>query len=353
MTRYLAGPVIDVMVGADKERLLVHVEALLSCDSPSLRKLVSGDWKESRERVIDWSQVDAATIKRFLTFLYTRDYTAPDPEPIRADHTSDLKTPIKYDINQPDDPIEANAVPEVDTDAMEPKEEWSQEETAFIQNAIIDSFRPRPLTPISKCLDVGLPSERIRTAAGRLEECSFAYSTHRYGVTLLAHARIYTFAQCHFVAELQEFSLQRLTQALKYIDCTQAHAVSDVTPLMDYVYSNTLNHESREEPIRKLVSQFAAIHYTDLMTGEFEEVFSRGGDFTLDVARKISRRLAVSGVSTKTLEEELDDLEDQIRKLKLVAEDREAQLTRLRLELAEWQNGERGVSKRGKKKTYF
>ena len=43
MTRYLAGPVIGTMVGADKERLLVHV------DSPSLRKLVSGDWKESRE----------------------------------------------------------------------------------------------------------------------------------------------------------------------------------------------------------------------------------------------------------------------------------------------------------------
>jgi predicted RNase H-like nuclease (RuvC/YqgF family) len=77
------------------------------------------------------------------------------------------------------------------------------------------------------------------------------------------------------------------------------------------------------------------------------------GDFTLDVARKISRRLAVSGVSTKTLEEELDDLEDQNRKLKLVAEDRKAQLTRLRLELAEWQNSERGVSKKGKKKNYF
>jgi hypothetical protein len=67
--------------------------------------------------------------------------------------------------------------------------------------------------------------------------------------------------------------------------------VSDVTPLIEYVYSNTLNHESREEPIRKLVSQFAAIYYTDLVTGEFEEFFSRrsvlGGGVTLDVARKI------------------------------------------------------------------
>jgi hypothetical protein len=81
--------------------------------------------------------------------------------------------------------------------------------------------------------------------------------------------------------------------------------VSDITPLIEYVYSNTLNHESREEPIRL----FAAIHYADLVTGEFEEFFGRGCDFTLDVARKISRRLAVSGGSTKGLEEEPEGLE--------------------------------------------
>lgn len=338
--------------------MLVHAEAILSCDSPSLQSLVSGDWKESREREIDWSHEDAATIKRFLTFLYTGDYAVPDPEPIQTEHMSGLQTPIKGDINQPDDPIEADAVPadptvaEFDTGPMEAGEEWPQEETAFIQDAIIGSFGPRPLTPISKCLDVGLPSERIRTAAGRLEECSFASSSHRYGATLLAHARVYVFAQYHLVAQLQTFSLQRLTQALRYIDCTQAHAVSDVTPLMEHVYKNTLNHESREEPIRKLVSHFAAIHYTDLMTGEFEKFFGGGGDFTLDVARKISRRLAASGESTKMLEGEMDDLEDQIRKLKLVAEDRDDQLTRLRRDLAEWQNGERGVSKKGRKKLY-
>ena len=88
------------------------------------------------------------------------------------------------------------------------------------------------------------------------------------------------------------------------------------------------------------------------MTGEFEKFFGEGGDFTLDVARKISRRLAVSGESTKMLEEEMDDLEGQIRKLKLVAEERDDELTRLRRELAEWQNGGRGVGKKGRKYPY-
>ena len=40
----------------------------LSCDSPSLQSLVSGDWKESRDREIDRSHEEAAAIKRFLIF---------------------------------------------------------------------------------------------------------------------------------------------------------------------------------------------------------------------------------------------------------------------------------------------
>ena len=349
MTRFLVGPVIQVIAGAERESIPVHVEAILSCDSPSLRTLVSGDWKESREREIDWSHVDAATIKQFLTFLYTGDYAVPDPELLQMEHTSDVQNAIKGDTNQPDDPTEADAIPEGDTASAVD----ASQETALIQSATIDSFGPRPLTPISKCLDVGLPSERIRTAAGRLEERSFASSSHRYGATLLAHARVYVFAQYHLAARLQAFSLQRLTHALRYIDCTQGHAVSDITPLIEYVYNNTLNHESPEEPIRKLVSQFAAIHYTDLLTGEFEEFFSRGGDFTSDVARKISRRLAGSGGATKLLEQEMEDLEVQIRRLNLAVEDRDHQLAELRRDLAEWQSGERGVSKKGKKKSYY
>ncbi len=80
------------------------------------------------------------------------------------------------------------------------------------------------------------------------------------------------------------------------------------------------------------------------MTGEFEEIFSRGGDFIFDIARKFSRRLTVSGGAIKILEQEMEDLKDQIRRLKLAAEDRDRQLTELRRALAEWLNcAQRGV----------
>jgi len=63
MTRFLAGPVIKVIAVAHKESTLVHVEAIWSCDSPSLLTLVSGDWKESQEKETHWNHMEAAAIK--------------------------------------------------------------------------------------------------------------------------------------------------------------------------------------------------------------------------------------------------------------------------------------------------
>lgn len=220
-------------------------------------------------------------------------------------------------------------------------------ETVFVQNAIIQTLEHRPLTPVSRCIDVGLPAERIRTAAGRLEECSFRSDSHLCGAALLAHAQVYTFAQYHLVSQLQTFALQRLMQVLMYLDCTQPHTVSGILPVMEHVYSNTVELKSHEEPLRKLLSQFVAIHYTDLMTGDFEELFGKGEDFTLDVARKIARRLIVSEGSIKLLEEEFADLEKQIRDFKLVVEDRDSQLRKLTQELTEWESRERGIKKKG------
>jgi hypothetical protein len=163
-------------------------------------------------------------------------------------------------------------------------------------------FVRAPPVDSNQQVDVGLPSERIRTAAGRLEECSFASSSHRYGATARPSICLCTISSRRTATSVFSTAIEASLEVYRLYPGScglrryTAHGVL-------YVYNNTLSHESHEEPIRKLVSQFAAIHYTDLMTGEFEGFFSRGGDFTLDVARKISRRLAVSGGSTKMLEE--------------------------------------------------
>ena len=48
------------------------------------------------------------------------------------------------------------------------------------------------------------------------------------------------------------------------------------------------------------------MNYTSLMAGKFEELFTKGGDFTLSLARKLSRRIAAHGVAAEL---EGDDVE--------------------------------------------
>lgn len=67
------------------------MEALTASGSPSLRTLVGERWKESEEKLIDWSHTDSATVVRALTYLYTGDYEVPDPEPKEVIDTSDAQ----------------------------------------------------------------------------------------------------------------------------------------------------------------------------------------------------------------------------------------------------------------------
>jgi len=71
------------------------------------------------------------------------------------------------------------------------------------------------------------------------------------------------------------------------MDCTQAYIIPDITQLVHYIYDNTTVRESQEEPARKLVSQFIALNYTNLIKGELQTLLVKGGNFILDLSGKI------------------------------------------------------------------
>ena len=135
--------------------MTVHANILSVCNSPSLQTLVSGDWKESQERVIDWSEVDAATVKRFLTFLYTGDYVVPEPEPIQKDIASNMQTLAKEESARPEQHIGTDAIPVPDTIlgfathhvvesapitlSTEAEGQLPHAETGLVQNATIET----------------------------------------------------------------------------------------------------------------------------------------------------------------------------------------------------------------------
>jgi hypothetical protein len=51
---------------------------LESCDSPYLRAIIRGDWRESGEGIIKWPEFDHEAVQRFLCFIYTGDYAVTE-----------------------------------------------------------------------------------------------------------------------------------------------------------------------------------------------------------------------------------------------------------------------------------
>ena len=74
---------------------------------------------------------------------------------------------------------------------------------------------------------------------------------------------------------------------------------------------------------RNLVSQFAAINFDQLVHGEFETSLEQGGDFVLDVNRKVCRHLRSFSSLISPVEEHKRELQDEVESLKAAAQRRE------------------------------
>jgi hypothetical protein len=159
----------------------------------------------------------------------------------------------------------------------------------------------------------GLPQQSKLTEAGVFGEQQFPYDRNCYIDVLLAHAKVYTFALSLMFESLETLALQRLNQTLTRVDCRQPHAASEIATLIQHIYSET--GHSRQDPARKLVSQFAALHFDDLVHGEFQDLLHEGDDFVTDVMLKVARRLSSDKLSIKRLEERLSDSEERIGEL--------------------------------------
>ena len=170
----------------------------------------------------------------------------------------------------------------------------------------------RPLTPLRRCADVGLPA----TIAGALAETKPQKHNFSTGVEILMHAKVYSFAHCFFWSELTLFALQRLTEVLILVDCKQSHLFPYLADAIHFVYNNTSQRKTEVEPARKLLSQFVALNYTDLMGEELQMLASEGGEFMIDLSHRLARLLATGCDSNQLLERKCLELETEVRELK-------------------------------------
>lgn len=154
----------------------------------------------------------------------------------------------------------------------------------------------RPLTPLGQCIPDGLHHER-RGIDKEARLGKFRPLGHNYKKVLLVHADVYELAQYKDIVALQSLSLDNLLMTLMSIGPLEpgTHLAIDFVEFLGHVYSHTNTLVSSEEPMRRIVSQLAALHFPALQqTEEMEKLMSQGGDLVQDLMRKVSRRLVAS-----------------------------------------------------------
>lgn len=263
--------VFELTAQSGERRIFVHGDILASQSEP-FRKIVTGHWRESTERKIDLTDWDGDTVTRFVDFLYTGNYRYPDPKPITHGENPDpgriSPFPLSFDL---------------DTSLGTPEDRSS-------------SAPYRPLTPFDRCLSrVWLhEKEDGLTDAKRLE--LYEPARYNYKEVLLVHAKVYVLAQYKDVDVLRKLALKRLFLTLLRIKSIQpgSHEAGNIIDLLSYVYSETDALESSEEPLRKIVSQFAALNILALQAeNKMAKLIGDGGDIATDLMAKVCRRLSI------------------------------------------------------------
>lgn len=258
-------------------RFHVHKDILISQSEP-FRKAITGGWRESTERKINLDDWDGETVGRLVEFLYSGNYQYPDP--VSSGKRVGVGRTIQRKLKAP-----------------------------RAKRDGVGNSPNRPLTPLDECLDDFVPQGHNDEADWTRLECFDPQDS--YKETLLSHAKVYSLAQYKSVNALRTLALRRIFLILLKIDPLTLQPDSCTVPnfidLVNYVYSNTDSLVNSEEPLRKLVSQFAALNIQALQSRqEMTDLMSEGGDFVSDLMPKICRRLVVSPKSPEA--ERLPDL---------------------------------------------
>ncbi|OJJ78080.1 hypothetical protein ASPBRDRAFT_50878 [Aspergillus brasiliensis CBS 101740] len=322
-------PPIQVIVGSAKTSYYVHPGALSWCDRSALKARIDGPWKQNgADSPIDWSDFDEQTVECVLSYLYTQDYY------------------VRQSGHVPDDSCKKG---DDTTTGIEPFVSSEAKPSTSTFESVPGDKKPlnRPLTPLSQCLEVGLPADNNRTAAGA---CTYHQASQNpndsLAAEIMAHAKVYCFAHRYCVRKLEVFALQRLTKVLITINAETETVFPYLTDAIRVVYDSTPSAGLQDNPARKLLSQYVALNYTLLQSESLDQIIAEGGEFMADVSHKLARRLNMTGVDTQSLERQTDELQRKIYNLNRGLQEQESQLQEFMDQLTECQSLNRGLTRK-------
>ena len=196
-----------------------------------------------------------------------------------------------------------------------------------------EALSERPLTPLSRCLQVSLPAENIQTAAAAFIKEPSACNKGLSDIALI-HAKVYCFTHQFLFSRLENLALQRLTQLLLKCNTPTDPFFLGLADAIRLVYGVTPKSKPND-PARELLSQYVALKYTILLEETIRALIVEGGDFMIDITYKLARRVSISGTSTQSLEGLVNELEMTVSRLEQHTENQTYLLKRAEEEILE------------------
>jgi hypothetical protein len=227
---------------------------------------VNGDLVEAKERSAELKDVEPDTFVRFLEYAYRGDYNVPSwiqEDPPGVDNQSHL-----------------------------------------LDNApkTTDEFRRRMIKnfQVQQSHDAATLRSRFRTrkyirdvipSTNTIEPVSVA--DRDYTPVLLAHVRLYTFADMRLIYPLKALVLHKLQQTLLGFRLGDQR-VGDVVNLARYAYDNNLDRSTGGvvNDLRELVVEYIASEAETVgKHNEFKVLLEEGGEFVTDFWSAVSKYL--------------------------------------------------------------
>ncbi|KAL0634967.1 hypothetical protein Q9L58_006085 [Maublancomyces gigas] len=263
----LGSEIFELSAEAGQKSFFVHKNLLVE-QSELLRTAV----KQAADRKIDLGSWDGETVSHLVDFLYLHTYKVKTPEPLCP--TGQFTESTISDTSETDSR----------SDTPDTVRDRSQ-----------DAIHRRPLTPLRELIESHDAQNNPAGCNPAPAEVEDSYSilypleTHEYSGILFAHANVYALAQSLGIDDLQRMayrSLAVILDSFKPID-PESHIATITIELLSHVYGNT---RSLGDPMRILVSQFAALNFPALQRmDQMKELVRQGGELVVDLVEKRAR----------------------------------------------------------------
>ncbi|KAL9018017.1 MAG: hypothetical protein Q9185_004686 [Variospora sp. 1 TL-2023] len=320
-TSTFKSPIFEIRVGLPEtaERFYAHAHILST--SEVLKAEVEGQWKENQERKIEWPHWSVGGAERFLEWLYRGDYVCPYPVQKIKEMIDGMAKGGGKKKTAKFTPPHLLEEPAAECNVMEDGFRWSaygcgttsSKKKRGNPRQIIPQARQKTLSPpLTRLQDLswnGCHQLDKLTQAEEFDKWTghqlWSTSELDYESTFMTHAELYIMAHQYMLHQLKNMAWQRLRSVLISIGkpAPGSPVIENIATLAHYVYQETgstmeKSHEAaaeEEEPLRLLVSSFAALHFTTLKHPRMDELMrsqeEADRDFVVELMAKVSRQM--------------------------------------------------------------